>query len=197
MTDKNGAILRLPMWNICLISFALGVAVCELLNIMLKHWIREERPARKRTSFGHYGMPSDHAQISWFMAGYLTLFLLVRLHHVQTSSMILNFWKQLAAAVCCVCAALVSFSRVYLQYHTWWQVVCGGGVGLALAVVWFILVHYVFTPCFPQIVQWRVCELLLICDTTLIPCVMWFEYANIRQEARARQRKLHPSSKSQ
>ncbi|XP_043246347.1 dolichyldiphosphatase 1-like isoform X2 [Amphibalanus amphitrite] len=146
------------------ISFALGVAVCELLNIMLKHWIREERPARKRTSFGHYGMPSDHAQISWFMAGYLTLFLLV---------------------------------RVYLQYHTWWQVVCGGGVGLALAVVWFILVHYVFTPCFPQIVQWRVCELLLICDTTLIPCVMWFEYANIRQEARARQRKLHPSSKSQ
>ncbi|KAF0287341.1 Dolichyldiphosphatase 1 [Amphibalanus amphitrite] len=60
------------------ISFALGVAVCELLNIMLKHWIREERPARKRTSFGHYGMPSDHAQISWFMAGYLTLFLLVR-----------------------------------------------------------------------------------------------------------------------
>ncbi|KAF0290784.1 putative dolichyldiphosphatase [Amphibalanus amphitrite] len=62
-----------------LISFALGVAVCELLNIMLKHWIREERPARKRTSFGHYGMPSDHAQISWFMAGYLTLFLLVRL----------------------------------------------------------------------------------------------------------------------
>jgi len=179
------------------IFFFLGVCTCELLNIVLKHTIRQERPAQKRTNYTRYGMPSSHSQLSWFIAGYLTLFLLVRLHHVQTSSVIINYWKQLAATLCWACAGLVSFSRVYLEYHTWWQVVCGGGIGAAFGVIWFIFVHYICTPFFPTIVQWRLCELLLICDTSLIPCIMWFEYANIRQEARARQRKLHPSGKTQ
>lgn len=35
-----------------------------------------------------------------------------------------------------------------------------------------------------------VCEYLLIKDTTLIPNVMWFEYANARQETKNRTRKF-------
>ena len=55
---------------------------------------------------------------------------------------------------CAIYAALFPNFRVYLEYHTWWQVVCGCGVGVAFALAWFALVHYVFTPFFPQIVQW-------------------------------------------
>ncbi|XP_037081507.1 dolichyldiphosphatase 1-like [Pollicipes pollicipes] len=179
------------------IFFFIGVCACEVLNIILKHTLQQARPSLKRTNYSLYGMPSSHSQLSWFIAGYLTLFLLIRLHHVQTSSLLMNMWKHMAAVLCCVCAALVSFSRVYLEYHSWWQVVCGAGVGVAFGVLWFVFVHWVCTPFFPQIVQWRICELLLICDTSLIPCIMWFEYANIRQEARARQRRLHLSAKSQ
>jgi hypothetical protein len=42
----------------------------------------------------------------------------------------------------------------------------------------------------------RISEFLLLRDTTLIPNVLWFEYTNSRQEARARSRKL-VSMKSQ
>lgn len=36
----------------------------------------------------------------------------------------------------------------------------------------------------------KLCELLMIRDTTLIPNVLWFEYTKSRQEARARGRKM-------
>lgn len=42
----------------------------------------------------------------------------------------------------------------------------------------------------------KVSEFFLLRDTTLIPNVLWFEYTNSRQEARARGRKLG-SMKSQ
>lgn len=42
----------------------------------------------------------------------------------------------------------------------------------------------------------KISEVLLLRDTTLIPNVLWFEYTNSRQEARARSRKL-VSMKSQ
>lgn len=42
----------------------------------------------------------------------------------------------------------------------------------------------------------RISEYLLLRDTTLIPNILWFEYTNIRTEARARSRKL-VSMKSQ
>lgn len=187
-------LFRRDLHTIC---FFVGVCVCELLNTVLKLSLKQGRPVGRRTHFSKYGMPSSHSQLSWFLAVYLTLFLLVRLHSGSGQSCLLRWWRQLAAVLCCFCSLIVSYSRVYLEYHTTWQVICGAGVGVSLAAIWFLLVHNILTPLFPAVVQWRLCEMLLICDTSSIPSIFWFEYTHKRMESRARWRRSHSSNKLQ
>lgn len=102
----------------------------------------------------------------------------------------------LVLAICWTAAFLVCYGRIYLLYHTLNQVLIGAFVGMVMGVLWFLLTHCVLTPYFPMVVTWRISELFLLRDTTLIPNVLWFEYTVTRQEARARVRKL-VSMKSQ
>jgi dolichyldiphosphatase len=89
-----------------------------------------------------------------------------------------------------VVTALVCYGRLYLMYHTLSQVVVGSIIGLVTGLVWFVFVHSLLTPyVFPKIVSWRISELLLIRDTSLIPNILFFEYTATRQESRARLRK--------
>ncbi|ROT66982.1 putative dolichyldiphosphatase 1-like [Penaeus vannamei] len=88
------------------------------------------------------------------------------------------------------------YSRVYLLYHTWGQVLWGALVGIILGFGWFTLTHLMLTPLFPIVASWKVCETLMIRDTSLIPNILWFEYTHARTENRARSRKL-ASMKSQ
>lgn len=107
-----------------------------------------------------------------------------------------NIPKITIVSSCVISALIVCFSRIYLQYHTISQVLCGALVGFLFATIWFALTCCVFTPLYPQIVSWRISEVLLLRDTTLIPNVLWFEYTKTREEVRARSRKL-VSMKSQ
>lgn len=65
-----------------------------------------------------------------------------------------NVSKLLIISSSVIAALLVSFSRIYLQYHTIAQVLCGALVGVLFATFWFALTNFVFTPVFPQIVTW-------------------------------------------
>lgn len=141
-------------------------------------------------------MPSSHAQFVWFFATYVIYFVFIRLHHMNNNTIIENVSKILIISSSLMLAILVCVSRIYLQYHTFAQVLCGAVLGILFATFWFALTCYIFTPLFPQIVSWRLSEFLLLRDTTLIPNVLWFEYTNTRQEVRARSRKL-VSMKSQ
>ncbi|XP_065332921.1 dolichyldiphosphatase 1-like [Cloeon dipterum] len=172
------------------ITFFIGTATNELLNFILKHTICEARPMARSSLYTEYGMPSSHSQFMWFFALYCALFILIRLHHMNNSSALESFWKIGLVCSCILLAIIVSFGRVYLNYHSWKQVLVGSAVGVAFAIFWFAMTHLVFSPLFPTIVTWKISELLLIRDTTLIPNIMWFEYTNTRQEARARGRKL-------
>lgn len=104
--------------------------------------------------------------------------------------------RLLVLVVCSTATCLVCFGRIYLQYHTLGQVMVGAVVGLLVGTFWFSLTHWFLTPLFPMVVSWKVSELFLLRDTTLIPNILWFEYTVTRQEARARARKL-VSMKSQ
>ncbi|XP_076160152.1 dolichyldiphosphatase 1 [Ptiloglossa arizonensis] len=177
------------------ISFFSGIIINECINFILKHTICEARPMRRNVHV-EYGMPSMHAQFMWFFAAYTTLFICIRLHHNNNSSISERFWRIIVIAACIIVAVLVTYSRVYLLYHTNSQVLCGTFIGIIFGAVWFIITHIVLTPRFPIIVSWRISEYLLLRDTTLIPNILWFEYTNIRTEARARSRKL-VSMKSQ
>ncbi|KAK9300352.1 hypothetical protein QLX08_006897 [Tetragonisca angustula] len=178
------------------ISFFSGVIFNECINFILKHTICEARPMKRNAVYVEYGMPSMHAQFIWFFAMYTTLFICIRLHHANNSSISEKFWRITVIAACIIVAILMTYSRVYLLYHTNSQVLWGTFIGLTLGAVWFAITHVVLTPIFPIIVSWRISEYLLLRDTTLIPNILWFEYTNIRTEARARSRKL-VSMKSQ
>ncbi|KAH8034112.1 hypothetical protein HPB51_020129 [Rhipicephalus microplus] len=142
-----------------------------------------EYPAA-RDNFTEFGMPSSHSQLMWFVATYLAFFVIVRLHHGNSSCPWENLWKCTVIICWFLLAGTVSYSRVYLEYHTWAQVCWGALIGSLLACLWFCLTQFILTPLYPRIVSWHLSELLMLRDTTLIPNVMWFEYTSYRTESR-------------
>ncbi|XP_053598911.1 dolichyldiphosphatase 1-like [Microplitis demolitor] len=186
-------LFRRDLHTIC---FFIGVVVTDIIGLSLKYTIREARPMRRDVIYVEYGMPSSHSLLMWFFATYTALFVCLRMHQNNNSTVVEKLWRWTIIGGCTTVAILVSYSRIYLQYHTISQVLCGFIVGVIMGITWFFITHLVLAPFFPIIVSWRLSEFLLIRDTTLIPNVLWFEYTNIRTEARARSRKL-VSMKSQ
>ncbi|KAI4498110.1 hypothetical protein M0802_006934 [Mischocyttarus mexicanus] len=178
------------------ISFFSGVILNEFINLILKHIIREPRPLKRDGIYIEYGMPSNHAQFMWFFTTYAILFIYVRLHHNSNSTISERFWRIIIITSCIIAAVLVSYGRIYLQYHSISQVLCGLIVGASLGVIWFLIMHTILTPFFPFVVSWQISEYLLLRDTSSIPDILWFEYTNIRTEVRSRSRKF-VSMKSQ
>lgn len=110
-----------------------------------------------------------------------------RLHHNSPVEKVL---RAIAMTVLGFVTVFVCIGRVYLLYHTISQVVVGAVIGTSFGLVWFLFVHVILTPyVFPRIVSWKISELLLIRDTSLIPNIMLFEYTRSRQESIARSRK--------
>uniref|UniRef100_A0A1B0CT93 Dolichyldiphosphatase 1 n=1 Tax=Lutzomyia longipalpis TaxID=7200 RepID=A0A1B0CT93_LUTLO len=172
------------------IFFFLGLLLNELVNKILKTTIGEPRPLVRPNPSTEYGMPSNHSQFMCFFSTYVLLFVLIRLHHMNNNAPLERAMRILVLAICWMTSFIVSFGRIYLQYHTTAQVYVGALVGICTGAIWFTVIHFFLTPYFPRIVTWKISEFLLLRDTTLIPNVLWFEYTVTRQEARARSRKL-------
>ncbi|XP_053138648.1 dolichyldiphosphatase 1 [Hemicordylus capensis] len=174
------------------ISFLGGLLVNEGVNWLIKNIIQEPRPYAEIHTSEHtkYAMPSGHSQFMWFFSVYSFLFLYLRMHQTNNARFLDLLWRHVLSLGLLTVAFLVSYSRVYLLYHTWSQVVYGGVVGSIMAVVWFIFTQEILTPLFPRIAAWPLSEFFLIRDTSLIPNILWFEYTVTRAEARNRQRKL-------
>ncbi|CAG9809213.1 unnamed protein product [Chironomus riparius] len=169
------------------IFYFVGITLNELLNMFLKYAIQEPRPVARDNYYVQYGMPSSHSQFMLFFTVYTILFLYKRLH---TNSLIERAFRAIGVVVCIVLTALVCYGRVYLLYHTVSQVIVGGLIGAFAGLFYFFFIHSILTPyVFPKIVSWRISELLLIRDTSLIPNILFFEYTATRQESRARLRK--------
>ncbi|XP_048875345.1 dolichyldiphosphatase 1 isoform X3 [Brienomyrus brachyistius] len=189
------------------ISFFGGLVLNEVVNWLLKCIFREPRPCEgaHATLNTEYGMPSSHAQFIWFFVVYFFLFLYLRMHQTNNARCVELLWRHVlsifllsvalsvsySSRYCGPYAALsLSYSRVYLLYHSWSQVIYGGVAGSIIGVVWFFITQEVLTPLFPKIAAWPVSEFFLVRDTSLIPNILWFEYTVTRAEARNRQRKL-------
>ncbi|XP_039516998.1 dolichyldiphosphatase 1 [Rhinichthys klamathensis goyatoka] len=173
------------------ISFFGGLIMNEGLNWLLKHIIREPRPCGGHSAVTtEYGMPSSHSQFIWFFVVYFFLFLYLRMHQTNNARCVELLWRHILSIILMAVALSVSYSRVYLLYHTWGQVIYGGVAGLVMGVVWFFITQEVLTPLFPKMAAWPISEFFLVRDTSLIPNILWFEYTVTRSEARNRQRKL-------
>jgi len=170
------------------ISYFVGVLGSEITNYLIKHFVKEPRPTTRNLDVGvKYGWPSSHAQFIWFFTTYLICFIYIRCH--DSRSFQYNLWKHLVCVLSICLALTVSYSRVYLQYHTQHQVIWGSIIGLVLSLVWFFITEYLLTPLFPMFVHSKLGEFFMIRDSTLIPNVLWFEYSVSRRESRNRSRK--------
>ena len=162
-------------------TYGVGVIINYIANIALKKYLAEPRPKVRSVQFEEFGMPSSHSQFMWFCSTYMLLFSLLRLHNT-------NLWKVLCVLVVVGASTTMSYSRVYLQYHTVSQVVWGGLVGGIGAILWFLLTQLVFTPLYPWVERWKISEYFMIRDTTSIPNILWFEYVTIRGEVNTRKK---------
>ncbi|XP_063792554.1 dolichyldiphosphatase 1 [Pseudophryne corroboree] len=174
------------------ISFLGGLVMNEGLNWLIKNIVREPRPCEgtHTTVTTEYGLPSSHSQFMWFFSVYSFLFLYLRMHQTNNARFLDLLWRHVLSLCLLTAACLVSYSRVYLLYHSWSQVTYGAVAGSILAVAWFAVTQEILTPLFPRIAAWPISEFFLIRDTSLIPNILWFEYTVTRSEARSRQRKL-------
>jgi len=194
---RLGVTLLVMLGTLCLsrrglhtICFLCALVGNELVNATLKRYWREARPydpSVPTAAYGKYGMPSSHSQFTGFFVAYMTLFIAIRQHLTNTTYP--RLFKCAQIKIMLVGAAVVCIGRLYLRQHTNAQVAYGVLIGAALGVCTFAIVHVVLTPVFPMIVKWRICELLLIRDTTNIPNILLFEYHVTRNEANARNRK--------
>jgi len=173
------------------IALFIGILTNEALNQVLKYSIKMPRPCRSNEQAHHtiYGMPSSHGQFVAFFAVYMTYFAYIRLKQSTSDNWWNNLRQHLVAFAALGSAVIVSFSRVYLYYHTVEQVGAGILVGCLTGSLWFYLVHVILTPMFPDIVNTKFAEFFLIRDSTNIPDILWFEYTSSRVEARQRQRR--------
>jgi len=63
-------------------------------------------------------------------------------------------------------AATVAWSRVYLGYHTWFQVVAGAAVGGGLGTGWARVMEAAETMLYPRLEALKVCKALRFRDTS-------------------------------
>ena len=106
------------------VVIGIGVVLNDVINLILKSILKEERPSGTGLDDVSYGMPSRHAQFTAFVCVLLLLKTPFRMKAVPFQVILLSSMLFMA------------FARVYLQYHTVGQVVVGCLVGAVLAVIW-------------------------------------------------------------
>ncbi|XP_055339904.1 dolichyldiphosphatase 1-like [Paramacrobiotus metropolitanus] len=183
------------------IVFFIGMLLNEGVNWICKHGLGHLRPCTNRVHHGSiYAMPSNHSQFMWFFFAYFTFFLLFRLQKSNPTPQQLQLgnwlWKSVVISASLAASCVVAYSRAYLHYHSSSQVILGCVLGSALGIGWFLVVQNVLTPLFPVVASWKICEILLIRDTTLIPNILFFEYSKQREETSIRMRKLRTGNRN-
>ncbi len=164
-------------------NFLFSIATIIMAPIIIRLFAFVSDSLFKSGNHGKFGMPSDHSQHIFFIATFFILLVVNRLYYKTNNKSYQYVVKGVLVLAAEVTALLVSYSRVYLEYHTVEQVVVGGVIGTISGAIWFFLVHYVFSPYFHMITNWKVSEYLMIRDYTHIPNVLLFQYKVERNEA--------------
>jgi dolichyldiphosphatase len=125
------------------ILMLIGQLLNEVLNVILKNIIREQRPLQAMKAAHSpktYGMPSQHSQYQTFFTVFCLLFILIKLRHKP-------WYFRTFCSVCLLGSlAAVIYSRVYLLYHFWSQCLVGVAVGSCWAGVWYTFLYHYLEP---------------------------------------------------
>ena len=120
--------------------------------------------------YGKYGFPSNHSQAVAFWAVWIALHLFRYFVHVsdtQSSHRARSkpySWpvRSLGAAGAIVAAGLVGGARIYLGYHSTWQVGGGLAIGAAAAFAWSFIQARLIEPLYPSISAHALARWLLV-----------------------------------
>lgn len=142
--------------------YVIGVSLSELINILLKILIKQDRPKNDtsndddtsnndndkdkdkllNSSIQRYGMPSGHAQ----SVSFSTMFIYLSLKNIYFTSIFI------------IISVIAIFQRVYLKFHTLEQVIVGMLVGSFLSYLFYKLA---LKDYFPKIYKYKFLLLLL------------------------------------
>ncbi|GJQ10740.1 hypothetical protein GpartN1_g2531.t1 [Galdieria partita] len=126
VAETSLVLFRREYFGLTLLS---GQLANEVLNVILKVSFAQPRPVGGEQS--EYGMPSAHSQSMFFVTSYV-IFTLSRQRHKP----LCDLEKSLLYSFLLICSVLVSFSRIYLGYHSIRQVIVGAFVGCLLGYFW-------------------------------------------------------------
>lgn len=159
-----------------------GQLANEFLNKILKRLIKQPRPYQSLLGPG-YGMPSAHSQFVGFMASYITLRILFKW---KTSNKII---KIIHILIINLISIITCYSRIYLKYHNWNQVIVGISVGLMNGTLYFLTIDIIRNL---GIIDWlltfKIMKLMYIKDTcNNNPITLEEEYINYRKYIAAKE----------
>lgn len=157
------AVLLVSRRDLHTLVLLVGQVANEAVNHVLKYAFRTPRMQPsvhpRFDAMSPYAFPSDHAQLTAFLAVYFLLW-------APRRWLVQQAWKQLASAAGLALCALVSVSRVYLHYHTTTQVIAGLAIGSACGAAWFVVTELALRPHFAQMARHPFATWLLIRDCT-------------------------------
>ncbi|CAF0815188.1 unnamed protein product [Rotaria sp. Silwood1] len=168
------------------IMYFTGFFICGIINYYLKITFKQQRPERTRNRMDYYeihGMPSGHAQSFFYFMTYLAIFIILK-SQIPGTPYICSIRHRCFILVQFIAALLVSYSRVYLYYHTIAQVVVGGFIGTIFACIWYYFINYQFIKYIPFIIDQPLAKYLLIRDYSPIPHIIHFQYESEYAEAK-------------
>lgn len=174
-------------------STLFGQLLNLILNFVLKRAINLPRPPG--SDHTGPGMPSDHAQFSFFLAVFVCWWLSSGQVKLSTSSSPMSPSATLAEKIRTVLrlgmlllAVLVGWSRVYLGYHTVLQVVVGALIGAMTGSMWWMLTELYLRPqLYPALEATAFAKMCCVKDSSNVPDVMRVEY---QASLHARQKRL-------
>ncbi|KAH7921235.1 PAP2-domain-containing protein [Leucogyrophana mollusca] len=134
------AVLAVQTRELTIINMWAGQLLSEGLNLVLKHAIKQERPAGNNLHLNGYGFPSSHSQYMGFFATFLICHLYYRHRFASTGSPLVDqLWRLFVYTALIAWAVIVAYSRLHLLYHTPHQVYWGFGIGVGLGLLQYIV----------------------------------------------------------
>jgi membrane-associated phospholipid phosphatase len=112
-------------------AISLLVSSCTLFTIVItaKEYFQIARPANSLIAVSGYAFPSGHAAGVVFLA-IIVSFLSWRLR---------PYYRYLVLTTCVITAGVVTYSRIVLHVHTWFQVTAGIGIGMMCGFLFIYL----------------------------------------------------------
>jgi membrane-associated phospholipid phosphatase len=113
----------------------LALVFTTTLISFLKEVFKVERPADALVELSDYAFPSGHSGFAFAIATVVIYWTIVSRRKA--------FHKILYVALSILFVAAVVFQRLYLNVHTWWQVLGGAVVGFVVSLICIKFVNVV------------------------------------------------------